>query len=59
MNKEDKIVGIGYNDMPDGCEGLPWDKSTENQPLNFSETKYAYGKNTSFWLRISVIKQSG
>ncbi|GLD92863.1 hypothetical protein PINS_up001442 [Pythium insidiosum] len=40
VNKEKKIVGIGYNGFPNGCSDdvLPWARSHEN-PL---ETKYPF-----------------
>ncbi|XP_071357021.1 deoxycytidylate deaminase-like [Trachinotus anak] len=39
VNQEDKIVGIGYNEMPNGCEGkLPWSRTADNQ----LDTKYPY-----------------
>ncbi len=39
VNKEKKIVGVGYNGFPIGCsdEDFPWDKDGE-----FLETKYPY-----------------
>lgn len=42
VNKEKKIVGVGYNGMPIGCsdEEFPWNKETEER-LN---SKYLYGK---------------
>lgn len=41
VNSEKKIVGIGYNGMPNGCsdEELPWDREAENE----LDTKYPYG----------------
>ena len=43
VNDEKRIVGVGYNGMPIGCNDdlLPWGKTSEN-PL---ETKYMYGKH--------------
>ncbi|XP_012255762.2 deoxycytidylate deaminase [Athalia rosae] len=40
VNKDKKIVGVGYNGMPIGCDDdeFPWDK---NSP-NVLETKYLY-----------------
>ena len=40
VNSTNKIVGIGYNGMPNGCsdDDLPWGK-TDTDPLN---TKYPY-----------------
>lgn len=41
VNREKKIVGIGYNGMPNGCDDdeLPWARTADDQ-LN---TKYPYG----------------
>ncbi len=40
VNQYNKIVGIGYNGFPIGCDDdkLPWDKTSENS----NETKYPY-----------------
>ncbi|CAJ1053438.1 Hypothetical predicted protein [Xyrichtys novacula] len=40
VNQENKIVGIGYNGMPNGCDDdlLPWSRSAENR----LDTKYPY-----------------
>lgn len=40
VNQENKIVGIGYNGMPNGCDDdlLPWSRSADDR-LN---TKYPY-----------------
>ncbi|XP_026317976.1 deoxycytidylate deaminase-like [Hyposmocoma kahamanoa] len=40
VNKEKKIVGIGYNGMPNGChdDDFPWAKNTES-PL---DSKFLY-----------------
>lgn len=40
VNQFNKIVGIGYNGFPIGCDddSLPWDKSSNNA----NETKYPY-----------------
>lgn len=42
VSRENKIVGIGYNGMPNGCDDdeLPWAREASN-PLH---TKYPYGK---------------
>ena len=42
VNDENKIVGVGYNGMPTGCddEELPWSRVGET----YLDTKYAYGK---------------
>ena len=39
VNKDNKIVGVGYNGFPIGCsdEDLPW-----NRKGNFIETKYPF-----------------
>ena len=41
VNAENKIVGIGYNGMPNGCSDdlLPWRRTAEN----ILDTKYPYG----------------
>ncbi|KAF5901871.1 deoxycytidylate deaminase, partial [Clarias magur] len=40
VNQENKIVGIGYNGMPNGCDDdlLPWARSAEDK----LDTKYPY-----------------
>ncbi|XP_034385243.1 deoxycytidylate deaminase isoform X3 [Cyclopterus lumpus] len=40
VNQENKIVGIGYNGMPNGCDDdqLPWSRSADNR----LDTKYPY-----------------
>lgn len=45
VNEEKKIVGVGYNGMPNGCSDdiLPWSKTADN----WLDTKYPYGKRTS------------
>lgn len=42
MNEEKKIVGVGYNGMPNGCSDdlVPWDKRGD-----WLDTKYPYGKH--------------
>ena len=42
VNADKKIVGIGYNGMPNGCsdDELPWARHGEDE----LETKYPYGK---------------
>ncbi|EPY78852.1 hypothetical protein CB1_000998023 [Camelus ferus] len=44
VNAENKIVGIGYNGMPNGCSDdlLPWRRTAEN----ILDTKYPYGGET-------------
>ncbi|XP_074185968.1 deoxycytidylate deaminase isoform X3 [Rhinolophus sinicus] len=41
VNAENKIVGIGYNGMPNGCSDdlLPWSRTAERK----LDTKYPYG----------------
>ncbi|KAM4802127.1 deoxycytidylate deaminase isoform 2-T2 [Callospermophilus lateralis] len=41
VNTENKIVGIGYNGMPNGCSDdlLPWRRTADNK----LDTKYPYG----------------
>ncbi|XP_044305862.1 deoxycytidylate deaminase isoform X2 [Varanus komodoensis] len=41
VNPENKIVGIGYNGMPNGCSDdvLPWARTADNK----LDTKYPYG----------------
>ncbi|XP_055061013.2 deoxycytidylate deaminase isoform X2 [Misgurnus anguillicaudatus] len=41
VNQENKIVGIGYNGMPNGCDDdlLPWSRIADNK----LDTKYPYG----------------
>uniref|UniRef100_A0A8C5Q6F1 dCMP deaminase n=1 Tax=Leptobrachium leishanense TaxID=445787 RepID=A0A8C5Q6F1_9ANUR len=45
VNSENKIVGIGYNGMPNGCHDdvLPWGRTAQNK----LDTKYPYEKNLS------------
>ena len=42
VNKEKKVVGIGYNGMPNGCDDdhLPWVREAESG--SFFDTKYPY-----------------
>ena len=42
MNEEKKIVGIGYNGMPNGChdDKMPWGREADN----ILNTKQLYGK---------------
>ncbi|XP_078535052.1 deoxycytidylate deaminase isoform X2 [Lissotriton helveticus] len=41
VNSENKIVGIGYNGMPNGCsdDALPWSRTAADK----LDTKYPYG----------------
>ncbi len=43
MNDEMKIVGIGYNGMPNGCsdDELPWEREADDR----LDTKYPYGES--------------
>jgi len=42
VNQDKKIVGIGYNGMPNGCDDnkMPWRRTSDD----WLETKYPYGK---------------
>jgi deoxycytidylate deaminase len=42
VNSERKIVGIGYNGMPNRCsdDELPWQREADNK----LDTKYPYGR---------------
>ena len=42
VNQEKRIVGIGYNGMPTGCDDdiMPWNREGES----LLETKHAFGK---------------
>lgn len=42
VNQERKIVGLGYNCMPNKCEKLPW--SDADGELN---DKHLYGENAA------------
>ena len=44
VNNERKIVGIGYNGMPNGCSDdvVPWSRTADNK----LDTKYPYGKSS-------------
>ena len=46
VNPEKRIVGIGYNGMPMGCDDdeMPWGRHGEN----YADTKYAFGKYIRF-----------
>lgn len=46
VNQEKKIVGIGYNGMPNGCsdDEFPWSKNTEDE----LRSKLFYGKYDIF-----------
>ncbi len=41
VSRDKKILGIGYNGMPNGCsdDDLPWRKSADDE----LDTKYPYG----------------
>lgn len=53
MNTENKIVGIGYNGMPNGCSDdlLPWRRTAENK----LDTKYPYGKASAGFSLLPVV----
>lgn len=55
VNDEKKIVGIGYNGMPNGCSDdlLPWNRVAED-PL---DTKYFHGSISSS-LCVAVLQHS-
>jgi hypothetical protein len=44
VNQDNRIVGIGYNGMPNHCndDELPWSKTAESK----LENKYLYGKKS-------------
>ena len=52
VSPERKIVGIGYNGMPNGCSDdlLPWRREAED-PL---DTKYPYGERAVHGWRITL-----
>ena len=52
MNPENKIVGIGYNGMPNRCsdDELPWQREATDR----LDTKYPYGKSV-----LMVVKNLG
>ena len=51
VNPEHKIVGIGYNGMPNKCsdDELPWQREAPDK----LDTKYPYGKTFSFWRMVT------
>lgn len=53
MNTENKIVGIGYNGMPNGCSDdlLPWRRTAESK----LDTKYPYGKASAGFILLPVL----
>ena len=57
VSPEGKIVGTGYNGMPNSCsdDSLPWGKEEEN----WHDNKYPYGEHASAdeW-RITVSKST-
>ena len=44
VSPENKILSLGYNGMPIGCDddAMPWDR--EGEPLDTSEPSYSKGK---------------
>ncbi|XP_032474300.1 deoxycytidylate deaminase isoform X4 [Phocoena sinus] len=52
VNAENKIVGIGYNGMPNGCSDdlLPWRRTAES----ILDTKYPYGNSHQSAARLSL-----
>lgn len=57
MNQENKIVGIGYNGMPNGCNDdlLPWSRFAQDR----LDTKYPYGENAAQHLLTPLIRGGG
>lgn len=63
MNQENKIVGIGYNGMPNGCNDdlLPWSRFARDR----LDTKYPYGENAAqqllraFFLHLALFDGGG
>lgn len=61
MNEEKKIVGIGYNGMPNGCSDdvMPWGREDDN----ILNTKQLYGKiihiKTFIDFDLNVFRSSG
>ena len=55
VNRDKKIVGIGYNGMPNGCndDELPWRRTADDR----LDTKYPYGKNSHDLLRRSSVNK--
>jgi Deoxycytidylate deaminase len=45
INEDKRIVGTGYNGMPNGCsdDQFPWRKNAESK----LDTKYLYGKKSA------------
>lgn len=47
MNKDKKVVAIGHNQMPNGCEGkFPWN-GEESGDRSELDQKYFYGETHS------------
>lgn len=44
VNKENKVVGIGYNGMPTGCSDdiMPWNKNIDTDSENWLNSKLPY-----------------
>ena len=57
VNPENKIVGIGYNGMPNKCsdDKLPWERDAPNR----LDTKYPYGKYACMLCHPSTMLQVG
>lgn len=57
MNQDKKIVGIGYNGMPNGCsdDNLPWSREADEK----LDTKYPYGKFISHYNKNSKLHGIG
>lgn len=50
VNDENRIVGIGYNGMPQGCsdDEFPWNKEPKSDIEGELQTKYMYGMLFAF-----------
>ena len=44
MNKKNRLVSLGYNGMPNGCDDdkLPWNRDLNSVNMDPLQTKYAY-----------------
>ena len=44
VNQDKRIIGIGYNGMPNGCsdDDFPWNRTAESE----LDKKYFYGKKS-------------
>lgn len=57
VNDDNRIVGIGYNGMPQGCsdDEFPWNKEAKSE--NDLETKYLYGNALNVSLIVCMINK--